>query len=200
MKLMWSPASPFVRKVLVVAHELGVAQSIELLSTRTNGNQALYQQNPIGKIPTLLLDDGAVLFDSPVICEYLDSVLGGGRLLSSGNERWTALCRQALADGILDAGLLARLELRRTPDKQLDDQLEFQLDKVRRGMDRLEAEAGSFGDGFGIGEIAAACAVAWLGFRFAEHRWLDSRPNLRQWYGTVANRPSLLATAPQDWA
>ena len=199
MKLLWSPASPFVRKVLVVAHETGAAGTLELISTRTNGNQTLYQHNPVGKVPTLLLDDGSALFDSPVICEYLDSLYGGG-LIPQGRERWPSLCRQALADGILDAGLLARLELRRTSDKFEEEQFEFQLGKVHRGMDRLEAEAADFGARFCIGEIAAACAVGWLLFRLAKYDWLATRPHLRNWYASVEDRASLRATQPHDWS
>ena len=197
MKLMSTPASPYVRKVLVTAHELGIADSIELVTTRTNGNRALYERNPVGKIPTLILDDDTVLFDSPVICEYLNANHGAGRLLPEGKARWPALCLQALADGILDAGLLARLELRRGPD-MLEDQLEFQLDKARRGMDRLEAQAAHFGDTFGSAEIAVACAVGWLGFRFAQQHWLDDRPTLRRWQERVEQRPSMRATVPVE--
>src|SRR3954452_2785519 len=117
MKLRHNPASPYVRKVMVVAHELGLADKIELLSTAVSpveSNAALAAENPLMKIPALTTDDGQVLFDSPVICEYLDSLAGGGKVFpASGKARWTALCQQALGDGIL--GSCAATRSRRGP-------------------------------------------------------------------------------------
>ncbi len=106
MKLRYNPASPYVRKVMVCAHELGLADKIELLTTAVSPvevNATLAAENPLMKIPALSTDDGQVLFDLPVICEYLDSIAGGGRLFPAGNTRWAALRQQALGDGILDA-------------------------------------------------------------------------------------------------
>jgi len=199
MKLMWSPASPYVRKVLVTAHELGVADSLELVPMRTAGNVELQRHNPIGKIPTLLLENNIALYDSQVICEYLNARFGQGRLLPPGDDLWLSLRRLSLADGILDAGLLARAELRRSPDRQLDEQLKIQLDKARRGMNWLETDVETFGDRFGAAEIAVACAVGWLEFRFAAEGWLDERPNLRRWTARVEQRDSMQATIPKEW-
>src|SRR3954470_24384747 len=122
MKLRHNPASPYVRKVMVVAHELGLADKIELLSTAVSpveSNAALAAENPLVKIPALTTDDGQVLFDSPVICEYLDSLAGGGKVFpASGKARWTALCQQALGDGILDALILCRYEIAARPEEK----------------------------------------------------------------------------------
>ena len=112
MKVYYSPASPFVRKVLVSAHELGLADRIELLSCAAhpiNRDQEIVAHNPLGQVPTFFTDDGSVIYDSRVICEYLDS-FSPGRLLGSGESRWRALTEQSLADGLLDAALLARYE------------------------------------------------------------------------------------------
>src|SRR6185437_4887670 len=121
MKLRHNPSSPYVRKVMVVAHELGLAGRIELLSTAVSPvetNATLAAENPLMKIPALTTDDGQVLFDSPVICEYLDSVAGGKLFPAVGPARWTALRQQALGDGILDALILCRYETTRPEDKR----------------------------------------------------------------------------------
>src|ERR1700728_4371064 len=121
MKLRHAPASPFVRKVMVAAHELGLVQRIELVPTTVTpvqANDVLAAENPLMKVPSLVTDDGQALFDSPVICEYLDSLTGGGKLFpAAGAARWTALRQQALGDGILDALILCRYELVRPEDR-----------------------------------------------------------------------------------
>jgi glutathione S-transferase len=122
MKLRHNPASPYVRKVMVCAHELGLAGKIELLSTAVSPvetNATLAAENPLMKIPALVTDDGQVLFDSPVICEYLDSLAGGGKVFPApGNARWAALRQQALGDGILDALILCRYEIAARPEEK----------------------------------------------------------------------------------
>src|SRR5262245_57489544 len=120
MKLRFSPASPYVRKCLVLAHEVGIAGRLEIVPTVTaDPASGLAKDNPLGKIPALILDNGETLFDSPVICEYLDSLHDGAKLVpSSGTARWTALRRQALADGLLDAALLRRYESLRPANEQ----------------------------------------------------------------------------------
>ena len=121
MKLRHNPASPYVRKVMVVAHELGLAGEIELIDTAVSPvttNATLAGENPLMKIPALTTDDGEVLFDSPVICEYLDTVAGGGKLFPAGKARWKALRQQALGDGILDALILCRYEVAARPEEK----------------------------------------------------------------------------------
>ena len=201
MKLYHSPASPFVRKVLVFAHEIGRAGEIELVSaamTPVAGDADLNRENPLGKIPALVLDDGTALFDSRVICEYLDGLHDGPRRFpAAGAERWTALRRQALADGLLDAGVLCRYEtFLRPAERQWTDWLEGQRAKFRRALDALDAEADGFGDTVDIGTIAAGCAADYLDFRSLDDGWRATRPRLGAWLERFAARPSMQATRP----
>ena len=201
MKLYYSPASPFVRKALVAAHETGLAGGIEIVPvamTPVAGVPELNAENPLGKIPALVLDDGTALFDSPVICEYLDTRHDGPRLFP-GDEanRWTALRRQALGDGLLDAAILCRYEtFLRPEERQWPDWIDGQRSKFRRALDALEGEAGSFGDTVDIGTISAACAADYLDFRSLDDGWRESRPRLAAWLEGFAARPSMQATRP----
>lgn len=204
MKLRHSPTSPYVRKVMVLAHETGLAGRIEAVPTSPSDDEAsLARDNPLGKVPALTADDGAVLYDSPVICEYLDSLHGGPRAFpADGAARWTALRRQALADGILDAAILRRYEEMQPAAQQHVDWIERQKRKANRGLDALEAEAaaGSLTEPAGIlsiGDISIACALGYLDLRYAGEDWRNRRPALAAWYGKVAKRPSMTATAPQ---
>lgn len=199
MKLYFNPASPYVRKVRVTAHELGLDGRIERISislSPVNPHEALRSSNPIGKIPTLVTDDGAALYDSPVICEYLDSLAGGDRIFpATGPARWTALRRQALADGIMDAAVLTRYEEATRP-KELRWQgwIDGQLLKVRTILDALESE--NLDGAFDIGTISIACALGYLDLRFTGEGWRTSRPRLAAWLAAINQRPSLTATAP----
>jgi glutathione S-transferase len=201
VKLYYTPTSPFVRKVLVSAHELGLAERIENVFLRPSPTQAdpvLSRENPLSKIPALVLDDGSSLYDSPVICEYLDALAGGGRLLpASGASRWDALRTQALADGILDAGILVFYErLSRPADLHWEAWLEGQSQKARQGLDALEAQASRFAETPDVGQIAAACAFAWLEFREPLGDVRAGRPALTAWYERFSARPSMQATIP----
>jgi len=198
MKLYFNPASPYVRKVRVTAHELGLSGQIELISislTPVSPHDGLRSSNPIGKIPALILDDGTALYDSPVICEYLDALAGGNRIFPAiGPARWTALRRQALADGIMDAAVLMRYEQAVRP-KELQWQAwaDGQFLKIRTTLDALERE--SLEAVFDIGTISIACALAYLDLRFASEGWRTSRPRLAAWVAAIGKRPSLAATA-----
>ena len=201
MKLYHSPASPFVRKALVAAHELGLADGIEIVPvamTPVKGVPALNEENPLGKIPALVLDDGTALYDSPVICEYLDTRHDGAPLFpAEGPERWTALRRQALADGLLDAAILCRYEtFLRPEERQWEDWIEGQRAKFRRALDALDGEAESFGDTVDIGTISAGCAADYLDFRSLDDGWREGRPHLAAWLERFAARPSMQATRP----
>jgi glutathione S-transferase len=199
MKLRYSGTSPFVRKVLVLAMELGLDKKIERQPTNPNDAASdLSRQNPLVKVPSLQLDDGSSLYDSPVICEYLDSLAGNKFHPASGPARWTALRRQALADGIMDAGVLVRGEVLRAAGEQSPGFIARQKTKMTLALDALEGEAGTFGEGLDIGLIAIACALGYVDFRFAADNWRAKRPNLARWYDKVAQRPSLQATAPKD--
>jgi glutathione S-transferase len=203
MKLHWSPRSPFVRKVMIVAHEVGVVGRIERVRTvaaMMKPHPDLMLDNPLSKLPTMVLDDGTVLYDSPVICEYLDHLHDGPKLFPTRfAERMTALRRQALGDGLLDALLLWRGELSRPPEQQSQPYLksfsvrnEATLASLERETPALEASAWS------IGHIALGCAVAYLDFRFADRQWRRDFPKLAAWHATFAERPSVRATEPVD--
>ncbi|MGH8170594.1 MAG: glutathione S-transferase N-terminal domain-containing protein [Steroidobacteraceae bacterium] len=199
MKLYFNPASPYVRKVRVTAHELGLAGKLELISvslTPVSPHEELRSRNPIGKIPALILDDGSALYDSPVVCEYLDSLAGGNRIFpAAGAARWTALRRQALADGIMDAAVLTRYEQAVRPaELRWQEWADGQLLKIRTALDALERE--SLASGFDIGTISIACALGYLDLRFAGEGWRNSRPRLAAFAAATAARPSLSATAP----
>ena len=156
------------------------------------------RENPLIKIPALKTDDASVLYDSRVICEYLDALAGGNRLFpASGAARWDALRRQALGDGIMDAGILRRYELAQRPAAlHWADWLAGQQAKVDHGLDAAQQEAQDWGASFDIGHITLACALGWLDFRFPDAGWRASRPLLAAWFARVSARPSLAQSVP----
>jgi glutathione S-transferase len=200
MKLRYTPTSPYVRKVTVTAHELGLDGRIERIPTDVwDPATDLGRENPLGKVPALTTDDGLVLYDSPVICEYLDSLHDGPRLHpATAPERWIALRRAALGDGILDAGVARLLEGRRDEALRSAAWIDRQAGKVAAGLDALEAEAEDLAGALTIGPIAIAAALGFLDFRFSAEDWRPKRPALARWYETFAARPSMRATVPQE--
>jgi glutathione S-transferase len=196
MKVYYSPMSPFVRKVLVSAAELGL--EIELLPSAANPvtrDQTIVATNPLGQVPTLFADDGTALYDSRVICEYLDTLAGGQRLFpAAGPARWQCLVEQSLADGILDAALLMRYEqVIRPADMMYAPWQRGQLEKVVSSLERLEAWVPSFGDRVDIGTISAACSLGYLDLRFPEEGW-RRYAGLAAWYARFSERDSMIAT------
>lgn len=200
MKLRYTPTSPYVRKVMVCAAETGSSGDLELIPTDLRDPESdLPGDNPLGKVPTLITDDGDRLFDSPVICEYLDGLHDGDRLYPSlGAARWTALRLQALGDGILDAAVLCMLEGRREPGERSAAFVAHQKGKIERALDALESEAAGLGGRLTIGAVTAGCALGHLDFRRAEDRWREGRPALAAWYEAFSRRPSMAASAPRD--
>ena len=200
MRLWQNPASPFARKVRIVVRELGLTARVEEIATAVSPvspNADLAKQNPLVKIPALLTDTGEVLYDSSVICEYLDAQHGGARIIPDGAARWNALRLQSLCDGILDAAVLCRYESAVRPEAlRWNDWVQGQFTKIRNGLDTLAAESLSWGTQFGIGQIGAACVLGYLDFRFAEENWREPRPQLAQWYESVKARASVAATVP----
>lgn len=201
MRLFHSPLSPFVRKVSVVAAELGIADRItrETLSlTPVDTPDALAAANPLGKIPTLELDDGTVLFDSTVICEYLDAEFGGGRLTpSSGPARWHVRRLEALGNGMLEAGVLVRYETAVRPETlRWPEWIAAQHARIARSLDMLEAEAATLGDEPNMGTIAVGCALGYLDFRFPDADWRDGRPALTSWFEGWSQRASMRDSTP----
>jgi glutathione S-transferase len=199
MKLRYAPTSPFVRKVLVVAYETRLEPAIERQPTNVWAPDTdIAKDNPIGKVPTLITDEGEKLYDSSVICEYLDSLGKGGLFPPVGAARWRALRLQALADGILDAAILRRLEGNRPAGERSAGWSERQAKAVGRGLDALEAGAATWNETLTIGQIAAGCVCGYLDFRFGHEDWRPGRPNLAQWWRRFGARPSLQATVHKE--
>ncbi len=201
MKLYISPQSPFARKARVVARETGLAPRIEeVLATVSpvKANADVGRSNPLMKVPTLVLDDGSALFDSPVICEYLDSLHADRKLFPPpGEARWTALKLQAVGDGILDAGILTRYELILRPKElQWADWIKGQREKWHGALDLLERETRALEGEPTIGSITVGCVLGWLDFRYGDDDWRESRPALARWYEGFSGRASMRATVP----
>jgi glutathione S-transferase len=191
MKLYSHPASPFVRKCRVVALELHIP--LDLVETAARDDDALRQVNPLKKIPALVLNDGAVLYDSRVISEYLDSV-GKGAFFPDGAARWAALRRQALADGVMDAAVANRYEVIQPPEKQNLDFMARYMTTIRAGLEALERE--TLAAEPTIGEIAIGCMFGYLDFRYGDLGWRANHPRLAAWLGPFAQRPAMATTAP----
>ena len=196
MKLAYSPNSPYVRKCLAAAILRGIDGQVELWTIGTT-EPALAAANPLSKVPTLLCDDGTVLYDSPVICEYLDSIGDAPKLFpAAGPARWNALRQEALADGILDATQPRRREIALPQDDGRREYIAQQQVKVTRALDVLEAEADSLGMLTTIGEVSIGCALGYLDFRYAHEPWRPGHPKLEAWYAKVATLPALAKSAP----
>jgi glutathione S-transferase len=200
MILRSSPTSPFGRKIKIALNVLGLTDQVKVVPTDTlDPLDSIRQQNPLGKVPTLLLDDGTILYDSRVIVEYLDDLAGGGRILPArGVERYRVLTLQALADGIMDAAILQIYEIRfRSEDRREQKWIDHQAGKVERGITALNAsqlpECRALPD---IGSITLACALGYLDFRF-DGNWRAEHPNLVAWLASFSHAvPSFAATAP----
>lgn len=200
MKLLWSPKSPFVRKVMVCAHELGLTQQLEpvrAVAAMLQPNQAIMQENPLNKIPTLILEDGTALFDSVVICDYLNDLARGPLFPVSGSAKFQALRWNAFGDGLLDALILWRNERERA--QPLMALLEvFEL-KTWASLRELEKEADALDKApFGVGHVALCCALGYIDYRFEALGWRRTAPRLAEWYALMCERPSLRATEPVD--
>lgn len=198
MKLYGSTRSPFARKVAIVLHELDAHDQVARMTTNLALTKVptpdILDINPLGKIPTLVLDDGRALFDSRVICEYLNITYRGALFGDSEDERLQHLLWQALGDGLNDTLLLWRTELNRADQKS--DAVCANLEtKVCATMSHLENIAKQLSEmPFGIGHIALICALGQLNFRWSESNWQQHFPNLSSWYQDVANRSSIKAT------
>jgi len=198
MKLRHSPGSPFVRKVMVVAHEHGLVGRIELVPTSVSpieANASLAVDNPLMKVPGLTTEDGDALYDSPVICEYLDALASGARLFPpAGPPRWQALRQQALGDGILDALILCRYENTRPEDRRWTGWTDGQRRKAHQGLAAAERE--DLDGPRTIGHVALACMLGYLDFRFPDDGWRTRHPRLARWYAVQEQRASMQATRP----
>jgi glutathione S-transferase len=199
MKLYYSPTSPYVRKVQVTAIELGLALELEPVAVHAFPSD-YGRVNPVNRIPALELDDGELVFDSRVICEYLITGQGSDLLPASGPERWRVLKLQVLGDGLMDAAVPKMGEVSRPPDRRWQPRLDEYDRSLRQTLDALEglaaAKAGQNLDGLNLGVIAIACGLGYLDLRFAAEPWRDGRPALTAWFGAFSRRPSMVTTFP----
>lgn len=201
MKLFISAASPFARKVRLVIREAGLESQFEEILTVVSPiqpNVELARANPLMKLPTLVTDDGLALFDSPMICEFVDSLNAGRKLFpAAGNARWVALRQQAVADGILDAAILVRYQTALCPKElQWPQWIEGQRAKWRQALDFVESDVAALDGEATIGSLSVATTLAWLDFRYGDDDWRASRPALAAWFSAFDQRPSMLATRP----
>ena len=200
LQLHWSPKSPFVRKVMVCIHELGMDGEIDKIrsvAAMLKPNAALMRDNPLSKIPTLLLDDGSTLFDSVVICEYLNDRAKGTLFPANGPEKWQALRWHALGNGLLDALILWRNEREREfPIQALIDAFELKTQSV---LALLEAEVSTLAAApLNIGSVTLGCALGYLDYRFDDLGWRQRAPALAAWFAVWRLRPSFVLTEPVD--
>ncbi len=199
MKLHWSSRSPYVRKVMICVHELGLADKIECISSVVSlsaPNAAVMRDNPLGRIPTLILDDGRVFHDSLLICEYLDSLHAGNLFPGKGDTRWTALRRHALGNGLLDALLLWRSEIGKPAVRQTPEWLTTFALKTRNALAVMEADADALASTpFGIGHVGIGAALAYLDFRFGDFSWRNGHPRTGAWMQEFLQRDSVKKTA-----
>lgn len=202
MKLIGSLASPFVRKVRVVAAEKRVEYQWESQNVWAPASP-VPEYNPLGKVPVLVLDDGSAVYDSRVICELLDSMSPIGKLIPADHRERIEVRRwEALADGVLDAGVLARLEGQRQPGERSQSWIDRQLGKVDRGLDAMEVQLGAkpwcCGQNFTLADIAVGACLGWLDFRFPQLEWRRERPNLARLMVKLGERASFADTAPRE--
>ena len=199
MLLRHSHTSPFVRKVTVLLHETGLAGQVTIESVDGwSEPDLLTADNPLSMVPTLVLDDGSSLYDSPVICDYLDRQHAGHKMIPDGDgAHWQVLREQALADGVLDSAVLVFVEtMKRPEEKRWDWWLGIKRRAIVRALDLLEQRADELRDRVDLGTISIAVALGYLDLRGAVGEWREGRPRLADWFAGFARRPSMIATAP----
>ena len=199
MKLLYSATSPFVRKVSIVLIETGLSDRVEHVPTNPWDPQSdLPAQNPIGKVPTLISAQGVEIFDSSVICEFLDNLHAGSKMFPIDAEgRITANQFQSLADGMMDAAVLGFIENSRRPkDRRWGEWSDRQLAAITRSLNWLEERHQTLNQTSDIGTISVACALGYLDFRFANLEWRRHHERLAEWFEQFAQRESIRATAP----
>ena len=199
MKLLAATASPYTRKVRIVLAEKKIECDMQIVDVAPLENP-VNAHNPLGKIPTLLLDDGTALYDSRVIVEYLDNVSPISRLIPDNNRDRTAVRRwESLADGVLDAGLLWRYESMRDKKEQSKAWQDKQLARIKRGMEQLAKEIGAFchGDRYSLADIAVGCCMGWLDFRKPGGvDWRAEYEPVSRHYDKMMERPAFVETVP----
>lgn len=201
MKLYTSALSPFARKCRLVAAELGLSDRLELISQAVNpvtpDANYLHSANPLGKIPALQLDDGRVLYDSHVICEYLCALAGDTWLVPPGQARWDVLTRQALASGMTDAVILVRYETALRPESlRWPEWTAGQMRKFDEGLAHFETESARLDAPLDLAQIALACALSYTDVRFPDLGWRGRAPAVARWHAEIESRPNFAALAP----
>jgi glutathione S-transferase len=200
MRLYDSPTSPFVRKVKVVLHETGLLPGVELVpaagSPVAPGTMPV-TRNPLGKIPVLEREDGPALYDSRVICRYLDDLAGAG-LYPPKPRLWETLTLEATGDGLMEAAVLIVYEDRTRPEeRRFDGWVEAQWTKIARALDAIEARwMAHLAGPLDAGHVAVGCALGYLDLRLGDRHWRAGRPALAAWEARFAARPSMQATKP----
>lgn len=197
LKLHHNPASPYARKVVVLAHETGQAQDVEIMPIKVwEEGDRLRADNPLAKIPTLILEDGSALYDSGVICRYLDSRHNGAKMFPGGDGQWAVERLHALATGATDAALALRADAMRGRDGEPDFYAARMRDTVEHALAALEKMLPEYGQTANAGTVAAACLIGYLDFRFADLDWRSRHPALAEWYAAFSARPSMAQTPP----
>lgn len=197
MKFYSAPASPFVRKVLVLAHETGQIGDLEMVPTKpAEVEAALIAVNPMSKIPALVTEDGVSLPESDMICLYLDERHSGEKIIPTGAGRWEALAREAVADGFMEAAVGRRGEDGRPDGERSQVTVDKLMARMMRCMDTMETDAAAAGDAVNIGTISLAVACGYADFRYPDLGWREGRPNLTAFYESFAKRASMEATQP----
>lgn len=196
MKLLTTHTSPFGRKCAVLAHEVGLSGRVEVINlVLADKPVELVEANPLAKVPALIMKN-ETLYDSPVICEYLDNLGTNAMFPPAGPARWSALRLQALADGICDAGVLVFYENKRAETERSPAWITKQNGVIARGLAELEREASGFDQTLNVGTIAIACVLSWMTFRNTFGDWEADHPALAKWQATFEQRPSMKMTAP----
>lgn len=202
MKLLGSLTSPYVRKVRIVLAEKKLDYGLELTNVLAP-ESTVQSTNPLGKVPCLVMEDGAPLFDSHVIVEYLDTLTPVCKLIPpNGRERAEVKCWEALADGVLDAAILVFLErLMRPPEFHYQPWIDRQMGKVHAGLKVMARDLGDTpfctGNHYSLADVAVGCALGWLSFRFPEIDWRGDYPNLAKLFDKLSERQSFKDTVPQ---
>ena len=197
MRLLYSKPSAFSRKVRLAAAALGISDRIELLAVNPVADRDMLREiNPLGKIPVLVAE-GVPIFDSSVICRYLDERFGPGTIIPLGDDKRMKACRlEALGDGVIEAGMLLRAEMMRSEGARDAGVESNQRGKVLAGLDYLEARASELGASWTVGQIAVASALGWLQFRLGDQGFFEGKTNLGTWYEALLRRPDVQETRP----
>lgn len=202
MKLFWSGGSPFARKVMIVAHETGLADRLDTVEgsgTPLAPNRETGAYNPLNKLPCLVTEDGPAIYDSSVICQYLLSLAPHQTMLANGQGRFQTLTLEALGDGICDAAILIRYELlQRTAEQQSEDWMASQFYKIDNALKHASERWMSHLAGpFDLGHAALGCALSYLDLRYPTKDWRSAHPQLETWHNTFVERVSAQKTKPQ---